>query len=76
MRERRQLWELPDMLTVKQVSEFLGIGLKQTYELLHFGRLPCQHFGARLVVSRYDLAEFVNAPPAALHPPTADADDE
>ena len=39
-----------DVLTVKQVSERLGIGLNQAYEACERKQIPCVRFGRRWLI--------------------------
>lgn len=41
-----------DVLTVKQVSRKLGIGINQTYEACEQNLFPCVRFGRRWIISR------------------------
>lgn len=51
--------ELPMILSVKQVSDFLGMGITQTYELVKRIDFPAFRVGNRVFVPRDKLIDWV-----------------
>ena len=52
--------ELPDIITVKQLSQYLRISLNATYELMRSDGFPTLHIGKRLLVSKDNLLEWID----------------
>lgn len=46
-------------LSVRDISEVLGISRSAAYALLHRGELPHYRFGRRIRVAVPDLAEYI-----------------
>lgn len=53
---------LPPMLTVRQMQQFLGIGRRQVYDLVHAGVIPVVRLGQRrLGIEREALLKWIRA---------------
>lgn len=50
---------LPEVLSIKDVAQALGIGLKAAYSLVNEHRLGCLHIGRTIKVPKHSLVEFV-----------------
>ncbi|OPA80238.1 DNA-binding protein [Paenibacillus selenitireducens] len=44
--------QLPEVLKVRHIKEFLSIGKDQAYELVHSGVFHCVRVGKRILVPR------------------------
>ena len=53
---------LPDLLTIAQVCEYLGVSKPTLYDLLRDG-LPALKFGRRVRIRKADLIAFLEAHP-------------
>ena len=51
--------QLPDMITVKQLSQFLGIGKNLTYRLIREGKIPCIKLGRNIRVPKSMLQIYL-----------------
>ena len=51
--------DLPDLLTVKELQEFLRLGRNRTYELLKSRAIPSIRLGQKLLVPRQGVREFL-----------------
>lgn len=51
--------EYPDIMTVPQVAQALGIGVKAAYALVNGNRLGCIRIGRTIKVPKEMLVEFV-----------------
>ncbi|MED4533215.1 helix-turn-helix domain-containing protein [Metabacillus fastidiosus] len=49
----------PDILNVSDIQEILGIGRKQTYELVHSGKFHVINIGKRIKVSKNVLINWI-----------------
>lgn len=49
----------PDVLTIPQVAEALGIGKKAAYDLVNRHLLACVRIGKIIKVPKYALVEFM-----------------
>ena len=49
-----------NLLTPQEVSEIIGISLKNTYKLFHLKDFPSIQIGRKLVVKEKDLDEFLD----------------
>ncbi len=56
----KDIRELPEILTMKQVQEFLGLSKPKTYELAHIADFPVIRFGRVLRVSRESLLSWLD----------------
>lgn len=54
------LQELPDIITVKQLSAYLRISLNATYELMRSTNFPTLRIGKRMLVSKENLMEWID----------------
>lgn len=52
--------ELPDIITVKQLSMYLRISLNATYELMRSASFPTLRIGKRMLVSKENLMEWID----------------
>jgi excisionase family DNA binding protein len=65
-------WEdLPDILTVPEVAEFLRIPKNGVYEAIHLGRLPAVNAGIRRTRISKSALEKIFAKPVESAPMTA-----
>ena len=51
--------ELPPVLNVKDIHNFLGISQSSTYDLLHRADYPTLHVNSRLLVLKVDLLSWM-----------------
>ena len=51
--------EYPDILTVAQVANALGVGTKAVYALVKNHELGCVHIGKTIKVPKFCLEDFV-----------------
>lgn len=51
--------EYPDILTIPQVAEALGIGRKAAYDLVNKKKLGAVRVGRTIKVPKFSLEEFV-----------------
>ena len=51
--------ELPSVLSVKELKEFLGISRAGAYQLLHREDFPTLHIASRLLVAKDKLLEWM-----------------
>ena len=51
--------DYPDILTVSQVAEALGVGIKAAYSLVNEKRLGALRVGKTIKVPKYCLEEYV-----------------
>jgi excisionase family DNA binding protein len=63
-----RLEELPDLLTVAEVKQFLRIGKNAAYELLAAGRLRSIRVGRRRLVPKAAVARFLENQEENLRP--------
>lgn len=54
-----RLAELPDVLTVRQVADFLGVADNTVYESVRRRELPSVRVGRRVLVGRAALVRFL-----------------
>ena len=47
------------MLTVKEVSEALGIGINQTYALVHENKIPSMKIGQQYLIPKDSFYEWI-----------------
>lgn len=59
MKQDKPITELPEMLSVKDISEYLGVSLSQCYKLMHQSDFPTTLIGKRLLVSRERFTEYI-----------------
>lgn len=53
--------ELPDRLTVEQLSQLLGIEMQTTYRWLQEGRVPAYKVGRAWVIFRDEVKDMLEA---------------
>jgi excisionase family DNA binding protein len=51
--------DLPDLLTVKELQEFLRLGRNRTYALLKSRAIPSIRLGQKFLVPRQGVREFL-----------------
>ena len=51
--------DLPDKLFIKEACSITGLSKSSIYGKSHFGEIPCQKFGKRLVFSRKALNSWM-----------------
>ena len=49
----------PDVLTVKDVSEMLGLGIRNTYKLFSDGKLHSLNCCKRILVTKMEVINYV-----------------
>uniref|UniRef100_UPI0022E2F5DC helix-turn-helix domain-containing protein n=1 Tax=Bacillus smithii TaxID=1479 RepID=UPI0022E2F5DC len=49
----------PDVLTVMEVKELLGIGREQTYNLVNSDKFPVQRVGRRILIYKPNLIKWL-----------------
>jgi excisionase family DNA binding protein len=54
-----KLAELPEVLTIKQVADYLNVGLSTAYGAARRGELPVVRLGRRLLVPKARLEELL-----------------
>jgi excisionase family DNA binding protein len=50
----------PAVLTVKQLSEYLNVGINVAYELSHRKNFPTLRLGRKILIPREQLNEWIN----------------
>lgn len=55
------LKDYPDVLTVKQVSEILGIGENAAYKLVNDHMIGSRRVGRRILVPKVCLIDYLNS---------------
>ena len=50
-----RLRDLPELLTIQEFRDFLGISRTSAYELVRTGEVPCKRFGRRIFVPKQVL---------------------
>jgi excisionase family DNA binding protein len=53
------LKELPEVLTIEQVAEYLGVGRSTMYDAARRGDVKCVRLGRRLLVPKARLEDFL-----------------
>ena len=51
--------EYPDILTVPQVAEALGIGKNTAYRLVNEKAIGCKHIGRKIIIPKKCLMDYV-----------------
>lgn len=51
----------PDVLTVKQLAEALGIGLNKAYDLVNSRMIGCKRIGKKIIIPKVCLIDFVES---------------
>ncbi len=51
--------EYPDILTVPQVAQALGIGTNTAYRLVKEQAIGCKHIGRKIIVPKKCLVDYV-----------------
>lgn len=51
--------EIPPIMTVTEVAQFLGIGRNGAYDLIRSGQLEALRIGHKLKVTRHGLLKFM-----------------
>lgn len=51
--------EYPDILTVSQVAQALGIGRNTVYQLVHTHQVGCKRIGTKIIIPKACLIDFV-----------------
>jgi excisionase family DNA binding protein len=54
-----KLAELPEILTVEEVAEYLGLGRSTCYDAARRGELPVLRVGRRLLIPKARLEEML-----------------
>ena len=52
--------DLPEILTPKQLAQYLGIGYAKALSLLKYGGLPCIRIGNTFRISKQMLIEWLH----------------
>lgn len=53
------LKEYPDIMTVPQVAQALGIGKNTAYRLIRDKEIGCKHIGRKIIVPKKCLLDYV-----------------
>ena len=53
--------DYPDVMTVKQVSQALGIGLNKAYELVNNRVIGSKRIGKKILVPKHCLIDFIES---------------
>lgn len=59
-REYKSMDDLPLMLTPYDLRDFLGKGLRQTYQLIHSEGFPALQDGPNIKIPKWLLIEYIN----------------
>ena len=51
--------EYPDILTVSQAAQALGIGRNTVYQLVHTRQVGCKRIGTKIIIPKACLIDFV-----------------
>ena len=51
--------EYPDILTVSQAAQALGIGRNTVYQLVHTRQGGCKRIGTKIIIPKACLIDFV-----------------
>ena len=51
--------EYPDILTVSQAAQALGIGRNTVYQLVHTHQVGCKRIGTKIIIPKACLIDFV-----------------
>ena len=51
--------EYPDILTVSQAAQALGIGRNTVYQLVHTHQVGCKRIGTKSIIPKACLIDFV-----------------
>lgn len=51
--------EYPDILTVSQTAQALGIGRNTVYQLVHTHQVGCKRIGTKIIIPKACLIDFV-----------------
>ena len=54
-----QVDQLPLVLTVEQLADFLGIGKNTAYELVRCGRIKSIRIGHQYRISKFSLLDYI-----------------
>ena len=57
---RPGIYDYPELMTVKEVKEYLRIGTNAVYEILHHHKCPSIRFGRKIFVKRDELVPFID----------------
>lgn len=55
------LRDYPDVLTVKQVADILGIGLNSAYRLVKEKQIGCIRVGKRILIPKVCVADYLTS---------------
>ncbi len=53
--------EYPDVMTVAQAANALGIGLNSTYRLVHQQQIGCVRIGKRILIPKVCVTDYINS---------------
>ena len=53
--------KLPDVMTPKQVADYLQLGRDKTYQMLKSGELPCVRIGRTYRIQRRALDDWLRS---------------
>ncbi len=56
----KRLKDYGDILTVKDVQEYMGVGKNTVYELLRKGYLKHKKIGGKYLISKNSVRAFIN----------------
>ncbi|MHB8064084.1 MAG: helix-turn-helix domain-containing protein [Ruminiclostridium sp.] len=58
----KNIEDLPLTLTVKEISEIMGLSLSKAYELCHSKGFPSVNIGTRIIVPKLALIKWMSCP--------------
>ena len=58
-KSHRQFKDCPDVITVKQAAELLGVCKNTVYKLLHDNEIPCRRIGTAIRIRKKDVLLFM-----------------
>jgi hypothetical protein len=53
--------DYPDILSVQQMAQALGIGINSAYQLIHDHAIGCKRVGKKIIVPKACLVDYVNS---------------
>lgn len=53
--------ELPNVINAKELSEYLGISISSTYDMMHRADFPTLHINSRLLVTKENFRKWIDS---------------
>jgi len=66
--------ELPDVLYVSHVAEFLGLSKSTTYAALKNGQIPCRRVGCKSRISKIEFLDWFDGGAFSMRRKSRDAE--